>query len=134
MPWIMAPSMKAIIPVRITASVSIPASLHAGDVVEAEPRDPLHHQHPASHERRVGSRHDVAVLAQLTQHGGDVEHVGRLHAEVELLDDRLGEQLDERRRVGQGGDRDAADEVGREPGHRRAGRGARDGRRQAAAP
>ena len=31
--------------------------------------------------------------------------------EVELLDDRLGEQLDERRWVGQRGDRDAADEV-----------------------
>ena len=51
------------------------------------------------------------------EHRGDVEHVGRLDAEVELLDDRLGEQLDERRRVGQRGDRDAPDEVRRQPRH-----------------
>ncbi len=105
-----------------------PGVAHAGGVVEAEPGDPLHHQDPAGHELRMRARDHVAVLAEVAQDGGDVEHVGRFHAEVELLDDRLGEQLDERRRVGQRGDRDAADEVGREPRHRPAGRGARDDR------
>ena len=51
------------------------------------------------------------------QDAGDVEHVVGLEAEVELLDDGLGEQLDQRRRVGQGGDGDAADEVGGDPAH-----------------
>ena len=94
-----------------------PGVAHAGGVVEAEPGHPLHHQDTARHELRMRSRDHVAVLVEVTQHGGDVEHVGRFHAEVELLDDRLGEQLDECRRVGQGGDRDAADEVGRQPRH-----------------
>ena len=49
------------------------------------------------------------------EHAGDVEHVLGLEAEVELLDDRLGEQLDQRRRVGERGDRDAADQARREP-------------------
>ena len=48
---------------------------------------------------------------------GDVEHVLGLEAEVELLDDGLGEQLDQGRRVGQGGHRDAADQEGGDPGH-----------------
>ena len=43
----------------------------------------------------------------------------RFEAEVELLDDRLREQLDERGRVRERGDRDAADEARREPRHRR---------------
>ena len=111
-----------------------PGVAHPGDVVEAEPGDPLHHEDPAGHELGMGARDHVAVLAEVAQDGGDVEHVGRFHAEVELLDDRLGEQLDEGGRVGQRGDRDATDEVGCEPRHRRAGRGARDGRPTAAAP
>ena len=49
---------------------------------------------------------------------GDVEHVLGLEAEVELLDDRLREQLHQRRRVGERGDGDAADEAGREPRER----------------
>ena len=40
-----------------------------------------------------------------------------LEPEVELLGDGLGEQLDQRRRVGQRGDRDAADEERRQPRH-----------------
>ena len=110
MPWIMAPSMKAIIPVRTTASVSMPACVHAGDVVEGEARQPLHHEHPARDETGVGAGDDVAPLAELGEHAGDVEHVLGLEAEVELLGDRLGEQLDQRRRVGQRRDRDAPDE------------------------
>ena len=105
-------------PVRTTASVSMPASLHAGHVVELEAVQALHHEHPPGDQRRVRAGHDVAVLAELVEHARDVEHVGGLEAEVELLDDRVGEQLDQRRRVGEGGDRDPADEVRREPRHR----------------
>ncbi len=49
MPWTMAPSMKAIIPVRTTAVVSMPAARMLVDVVEREPGEPLHHQHPPGH-------------------------------------------------------------------------------------
>ena len=48
---------------------------------------------------------------------GDVEHVVGLEAEVELLDDGLGEQLDQRRRVGQRRHRDAADQGRGDPAH-----------------
>ena len=65
----------------------------------------------------VGAGDHVAALAELGEDPGDVEHVLGLEPEVELLGDRLGEQLDQRRRVGQRGDRDAADEEGRQPGH-----------------
>ena len=53
------------------------------------------------------------------QDPGHVEHVVRLQAEVQLLDHGLGEQLDQGRRVGQGGDGDAADEGGGDPAHGR---------------
>ncbi len=75
--------------------------LHAHHVVEVEALQLLHHQHAPSDQRGVRARHHVAVVAQLVQHRRDVDHVGGLHAEVELFDDRLGEQLDQRRRVGQ---------------------------------
>ena len=52
------------------------------------------------------------------EHAGDVEHVLRLEPEVELLDHGLGEQLDERRRVGERGDGDPPDEAGRQPRER----------------
>ena len=52
------------------------------------------------------------------EHAREVEHVLGLEPEVELLDDLLGEQLDERGRVGERGDRDAADEQRRQPGER----------------
>ena len=57
----------------------------------------------------------IAALFGLGEHARDVEHVLRLEPEVELLDDRLREQLDQRRRVGERGDRDAPDEPGRQP-------------------
>ena len=91
---------------------------HPGHVVELEAVEALHHEHAAGDQRRMRAGHDVAGLVEVAQHRGDVEHVGRLDAEVELLDDRVGEQLDERRRVGQRGDGDAPDEVRRQPGHR----------------
>ena len=62
--------------------------------------------------------HDRGALVRLREHVRDVEHVLRFEAEVELLHDRLREQLHERGRVGERGDRDPADEAGREPRHR----------------
>ena len=62
-------------------------------------------------------RHHVPGLLQLVEHRRDVDHVGGLHPEVELLHDRLGEQFDQRRWVGQRSDGDPADEVRCQPGH-----------------
>ena len=76
-------------------------ALHPGDVIEVESVDPLHHQHAASHQRCVGAGHDVPGLLQLVEHDRNVDHVGCFHAEVELLDDCLGEQLDKRWRIGE---------------------------------
>ena len=90
---------------------------HALDVAEVEPVEALHHQHPAGDQRRVRAGHDEVALVQRGERHGDIEHVLGLETEVELLDDRLGEELDQGRRVGQRGDRDAADEVRRQPRH-----------------
>ena len=117
MPSTTAPSMNAIIAVRTTSSVSMPASCMPIDVVEVEAVYPLHHEHPSGDEGRMRARGDVAVLLEVVEHAGDVEHVGGLHAEVEFLDDRLGEQLDERRRVGERSHRDPPDQVRSEPRH-----------------
>ena len=65
-----------------------------------------------------GRGHDRVAHAGVGQHRGDVEHVLGFEPEVELLDDRLREQLDERRRVGERRDRDAPDHAGREPRQR----------------
>ena len=61
---------------------------------------------------------DRGPLLGLGEHARDVEHVLGLEAEVELLDDRLREQLDQRGRVRERRDRDAPDEMRREPRHR----------------
>ena len=87
-------------PVRTTASVSMPAACMPATSSKVKPSS-----RSITSTRRVtsvgcGRGHDVAALAQLGEHRGDVEHVLGLEAEVELLDDRLGEQLDERGRVG----------------------------------
>ena len=116
MPWRTAPSRNPIIPVRTRASVSTPAPRMPTTSSNRKPR-PLHHQHPAGDERRVGPGHDVAPLAELGEGPGDVEHVLGLEAEVELLGDGLGEQLDQGRRVGQRGDGDATHQERGEPGH-----------------
>ncbi len=63
--------------------------------------------------------HDEGALPGGGDRRRDVEHALGLEAEVELLDDRLGEQLDERRRVGEDRDRDPPDEVRREEAHHR---------------
>ena len=47
----------------------------------------------------------------------DIDHVRPLEPEVELLDDRLREELDESWRVGEGGDGDSTDEMGGESRH-----------------
>ena len=119
MPWIMAPSMNADhARCARRRSVSMPAACIASTSSNLKPVEPLHHQHAARDERGVRAGDDVAALAEVGQHPGDVEHVLGLEAEVELLGDRLGEQLDEGGRVGQRGDRDAPDEVRGEPRHR----------------
>ena len=64
-----------------------------------------------------GTRDDKVTLAQLGEGRRDVEHVFGLEPKVELLDDGLGEELDQRRWVGQRGDRNAADQVGGQPRH-----------------
>ena len=46
MPWIMAPSMKPIMPVRIDRLGVDPGVVHAGHVVEGEAVEPLHDQDP----------------------------------------------------------------------------------------
>ncbi len=92
--------------------------VHRLDVVEREAVEPLHHQHPPADERGVRPRHDDPALLGLREDAGDVEHVLRFESEVELLDDRLREQLDQRRRIRQRRHRDAAHQAGREPGER----------------
>ncbi len=90
---------------------------HAGHVGEVEAVDPLHDEHAAGDERGVGPRDDERALPELGEDVGDAQHVVGLEAEVELLEDGLGEELDQGGRVGQGGHGNAADEVGRHPGH-----------------
>ena len=92
--------------------------VHPGHVVEREPIEPFHHEHAPGHERGMRPGDDERALVRCRQHPRDVEHVLCLEAEVELLDDGLGEQLDERRWVGERADRDAPHEQRREPCHR----------------
>ena len=84
---------------------------------QAKAGQPFHDQHAPGHQFGVRAGDDHGPLVRFGQDAGDVEHVVGLEAEVELLDDRLGEQLDQCRRVGQGGDRDPPDEVGGQPAH-----------------
>ena len=92
--------------------------LHGVDVLVGEAGEPLHHQHPLGHQLGVRARHDDDALPRLGEHASDIEHVLGLEAEVELLDDGLGEQLHQRRRVGQRRDRNASNEMRRDPRHR----------------
>ena len=91
--------------------------LHARDVVEAEAVEALHHQDTPGDEGGVGAGDHDGALVALGEDARDVEHVLGFEAEVELLDDGLREQLDQRGRVGQRGDRDAADQHGCDPTH-----------------
>ena len=91
---------------------------HAVDVVVLEAVQPLHDEHASGHQRWVGTGHDDRGLARVAQDVRDVEHVLALEPEVEFLEHRLGEELDERGRVGETGDGDLADEPRRDPSHR----------------
>ena len=76
--------------------------MHAGHVVEGESAEAFHDQDPAGDQFGMRSGDDHRALVGGGQDPGDVEHVVGFQPEVELLDDGLGEQLDERGRVGQG--------------------------------
>ena len=91
--------------------------LHALDVVEREALEAFHDEDAAGDERRVRAGHHVATLVERREDRRDVDHVLGLEPEIELLADGLGEQLDERRRIGEGGDRDATHEQRRDRGH-----------------
>ena len=110
-------------------SVSMPAALHPVRVVER--RSPESRSITSTRRvtrRRVRPRDHRVRTPVLREHARDVEHVLGLEPEVELLDDRLREQLDERGRVRERGDRDAADHARAEPRQRRGGRRARGAR------
>jgi hypothetical protein len=92
---------------------------HALHVAEVEAVQALHHEHAARDEGRMGAGHDEVALVERGERGGDIEHVLGLQAEVELLDDGLGEELHQGGRVGQRGDRDTPHQVGRQPRHDR---------------
>ena len=96
-----------------------PGRVHPGDIVEGEAAEPLHHQNPPRHQARVGPRDHYRALIGRDQHSCHVEHVVGLEAEVQLLDDRLREQLHQRRGVGQGGYRYPADQIRGDPAHGR---------------
>ncbi len=91
--------------------------LHPLDVAEVEAVEALHDQHAARHQRRMGPGHHEVALVERGEGSGDIEHVLGLETEVELVHDRLGEELDQGRRVGQGGDGDPAHQQRRQPGH-----------------
>ena len=93
--------------------------VHRGDVVPRDAVEPFHHEHAPRHERRVRAGHDQSRAGRSRASTRAMSSMfSRLEPEVELLDDRLREQLDERGRVGERGDRDAADEPRCEPRHR----------------
>ena len=68
--------------------------LHALHVTEVEAVQPFHHEHAARDQCRVGAGHDEVALVERGEGHGDIEHVLGFEPEVELLDDRLGEELE----------------------------------------
>jgi hypothetical protein len=94
-----------------------PGAVHPLDVLVLEPVETLHHEHPSRDQLRMRSRHDDDRLASFAQQPGDVEHVLRFQPEVQLLDDGLGEQLDEGRRIAECRHRDASHQERRDPCH-----------------
>ena len=76
--------------------------MHARYVVPGKASELLHHEHPFGHEAGVGTRDDDRALVRHRQHPTGVEHVGGLEAEVQLLGDGLGEELNESGWVGEG--------------------------------
>ncbi len=79
-------------------------------------------------------RHDVRLLTKIVDDVGDVDHVRALKTEVELLDNGLGEQFNQGRRVSERRHGDAAHQMRGERRHHAEGRCAPAGRHQGAAP
>ena len=92
---------------RVGVDTVLFVTLH---VVEAEAVETFHHQHPAGDEFRVRTRHHKLALIEIGEHRCDIDHVGGFDPKVELLADRAGEHLDQRRRVGERRHRDTPDE------------------------
>ena len=90
---------------------------HPFDVREVEAAQTFHDEHPPGDERGVGPRDDEVALAELGEGRGDVEHVLGLQTEIEFLDDGFGEELHQRRGIGQCGNRDPAHQMGSQPRH-----------------
>ena len=86
-------------------------------VVEAEAVEAFHHQHSTGDEFRVRARHHELTLIEIGEHRRHIDHVGGFDSEIEFLADRSGEDLDQRRRVGERRHRDTADEERRQPRH-----------------
>ena len=85
--------------------------VHSHYVGEIEAVHPFHDQHATGHECGMWTRDHVVALIELGVGLGHVEHVLCFESKVELFDNGLGEELDEGRRIGQGGDGQTADEV-----------------------
>ena len=99
-------------PARTTASVSMPAACMPSTSPKWKPSSRSITSMRRVDQRRVGPGHDEGALVERGKGHGDIEHVLGLEPEVELLDDRLGEELDQGRRVGQRGDWDPAHQCG----------------------
>ena len=101
----MAPSSDAMRPACSRAWVSIPAACIDSTSSKAKPsrRSITSTRSVTSVGCGRGTMIPRCSVSASTRR--DVEHVLRLEPEVELLDDRLGEQLDQRRRVGERGRR-----------------------------
>ena len=94
-----------------------PAGVHRLDIVEVVAVETFHDEHASGHERGMRTGDHVAALTEVHEAAGHVEHVLRLEAEVELLGDGLGEQLDQRRRIGECGERQSTHEERGQPRH-----------------
>ena len=70
-----------------------PGFFHRVDVVPRDAVEPFHHRHRAAVRAWGAGGARRGALVGLHEHHRDVEHVLRLEAEVELLHDRLHEQL-----------------------------------------
>ena len=118
-PSMSAPSMKPIIAGAHDA-LGVDAGVPACDATSSKlkPSRRSITSTRSGDERGVGPRDDVPVAGRGRRSSLATSSMFcGLEPEVELLGDGLGEQLDQRRRVGQRGERDATDEERCEPRH-----------------